>query len=185
MGVSLSLDKRSAVLRYGLLVIVLILWYSLVWEPLSGRLEDADTRIEAQRIKIESLKRDIRRHYGVDSRLKQSRQELAQAIKRLIAGNAPQLVASNLQDILLKKASEAGLEVVTYKTARVRKWRGHQLALATFTAKADTRKLVKFLKLLDDDDRLFRISRIDVVKIISRHPYLRISIEAEALFMKG
>ncbi len=185
MGVSRLFDRRNIVLRYGLLVIILILWYSLVWGPLSGKIEDTDTKIEAQKIKIGHLKRDIRHHYGVDTRLKQSKQKLAQTLKKLIAGNAPQLMASNLQDILLKKASEAGLEVITYKTARVRKWRSYQVALATFTAKADTMKLVKFLKLLDDDPRLFRISRIDVVKIRSRHPYIRVSIEAEALFMKG
>jgi len=178
-------SKRSPLLRYGFLVIGLILWYSLVWAPLSGKIEGLDSRLETQETKIGHLKRDIKHHRGVDQRVMQSEQRLTTAVKGLIPGDTPQLVASNLQDILLKMASEADLQVITYKTGRVRKWRGYQLAVATFSAKTDTRKLVKFLKLLDDDHRVFRIQSISVVKVKGRHPHLRVNLDMEALFMKA
>jgi hypothetical protein len=177
-------NKRSPLLRYGLLVIGLILWYSLIWNPLSGKLEELDSRLETQEAKIGRLKRDIKRHRGVDQRIIQSERRLATALKGLMSGDTPQLVASNLQDILLKMASKADLQVITYKTGRVSKWRGYQLAVATFSAKTDTRKLVKFLKLLDDDHRVFRIQDINLVKVRGRDPYLRVNLEVEALFMK-
>jgi hypothetical protein len=178
-------SKRSPLLRYGLLVIGLILWYSLIWNPLSGKIEELDSRLETQEAKIGRLKRDIKRHRGIDQRVIQSERRLATALKGLMPGDTPQLVASNLQDILLKMASKADLQVITYKTGRVSKWRGCQLAVATFSAKTDTRKLVKFLKLLDDDHRVFRIQNINLVKVKGRNPHLRVNLEVEALFMQS
>ena len=178
-------SKKSSILRYGLLVIGLILWYSLIWNPLSGKLEELDSRLEAQEAKIGRLKRDIKRHRGIDKRVMQSEQRLATAEKGLMPGDTLQLVASNLQDILLKMASEADLQVITYKTGRVRKWRDYQLAVATFSARTDIEKLVKFLKILDDDRRVFRIQSISVVKVKGRNPHLRVNLEVEALFMKA
>ncbi|NOR05982.1 MAG: hypothetical protein GQ575_06715 [Deltaproteobacteria bacterium] len=186
MGISRQLSsRRSSVLRYGLLVIGLILWYSLAWAPLSGKIEELDSRLETQEAKIGRLKRDIKRHRGIDKRVMQSERRLATAVKGRMPGDTPQLVASNLQDILLKMASEADLQIITYKTGRVRKWRGYQLAVATFSAKTDIKKLVKFLKLLDDDRRVFRIQSISVVKVKGRSPHLRVNLEVEALFMKA
>ena len=176
--------KKSPLLRYGVLLIGLILWYSLIWDPLSGKLEDLNAGLEIQEAKIGRLKRDMKRLRGVDKRMKQSEQWRDAAMKGLIRGDTPQVMASNLQDILLKTASEVDLQVVTYKTSRVRKWKDYQLAVATFTVKTDTRKLVHFLKLLDDDRRVFRIQSINVVKVKGRNPHLRVNIEAEALFMK-
>jgi len=186
VGISRQLSsKRSPLLRYGLLVIGLILWYSLVWVPLSGKIEKLDSRLEIQETKIGRLKRDIKRHRGVDQRVMKSEQRLATTVKALMPGDTPQLVASNLQDFLLKMAAEADLQVITYKTGRVSKWRGYQLAVATFSAKTDIRKLVKFLKLLDDDRRIFRIQSISAVKVKGRNPHLRVNFEVEALFMKA
>jgi hypothetical protein len=186
VGISRQLSsKRSPILRYGLLVIGLVLWYSLIWNPLSGKIEELDSRLEIQEAKIGHLKRDIKRHRGVDQRVMQSEQRLATVVKGLMPGDTPQLAASNLQDILLKMASEADFQVITYKTGRVRKWRGYQLAVADFSAKTDIRKLVNFLKLLDKDRRVFRIQSISVVKVKGRDPYLRVNLEVEALFMQA
>jgi hypothetical protein len=120
----------------------------------------------------------------VEQRIKQSEKQLAASTRDVVEGRTTQLVASNLQDMLLKAASEAEMEVVTYKTSRVRKWRNYQLAVATFTVKTDTRKLVQFLKALEDDRRAFRLHSINVVKVQGRNPHLRVSIEVEALFME-
>lgn len=186
MAISRQLSsKRSPLLRYGLLIIGLILWYSLAWAPLSGKIEELDSRLETHEAKIGRLKRDIKRYRGVDQRIVQSEQRLTNALKGIILGDTPQLVASNLQDILLKMASEADLQVITYKTGRVRKWRGYQLAVATFSARTDIRKLVNFLKLLDDDHRVFRIQSISVVKVRGRNSHLRVNLEVEALFMQA
>jgi type II secretory pathway component PulM len=177
-------DGKSPILWYGLLVIVLILWYSLVWEPLSQKLGEMDAKIETQEQKIDRLDREIRRNREVDQEIKQAGQKLSALTKNRIPGDTPQLVASNLQDMLLKRASEADLEVITYKTARERKWRGRELAVTTFTVKTDTRKLVHFLKLLEDDRRVFRVYSINVVKVEGRNPHLRVSLEVEALFVQ-
>jgi len=186
VGISRQLSgRKSLLLRYGLLIIGFILWYSLIWNPLSGKIEESGIRLEAQEAKIGHLKRDIKRHRGIDKRVMQSEQRLATAAKGLMPGDTPQLVASNLQDALLKMASEADLQVITYKTGRVRKWRDYQLAVATFSAKTDIKKLVKFLKLLDDDRRVFRIQNMNLVKVKGRNPHLRVNLEVEALFMKA
>jgi hypothetical protein len=178
-------SKRSPLLSYGFLVIGLILWYSLAWAPLSGKIEELDSRIEAQEAKIGRLKRDIERHRGVDQRIVQSERRLAIAVKGLMPGDTPQLVASNLQDTLLKMASEADLQVSTYKTGRQRKWRNYQLAVVTFSANTDIRKLVNFLKLSNDDHRIFRIYSIRAIKVGGRNPHLRVDLEVEALFMQA
>ena len=186
MGISRQLSsKRSPLLRYGLLVIGIILWYSLLWAPLSDKIEKLDSRLETQETKVGHLKRDIKRLSGIDQRIVQSEKRLATAVKLLMPGDTPQLVASNLQDVLLKMASEAEIEIITYKTGRPNKWRGYQLAVANFSAKTDTGKLVKFLKLLDDDRRAFRIQSISAVKIQGRNPHLRLNLEVEALFMEA
>ncbi|MBW1966105.1 MAG: hypothetical protein JRI48_01740 [Deltaproteobacteria bacterium] len=185
MEISRRLSSNgSPLLRYGFLVIGLILWYSLAWAPLSGKIEELDSRIEAQEAKIGRLKRDIKRHRGVDQRIVQSKRRLTVAVEGLMPGDTPQLVASNLQDTLLKMASEAGLQVITYKTGRQRKWRDYQLAVAIFSAKTDIRKMVKFLKLSNDDHRIFRIHSIRAIKVEGRNPHLRVDLEVEALFMK-
>jgi len=186
VGISHQLSGRqSPLLRYGLLVIGIILWYSLLWAPLSDKIEKLDSRLETQETKVGHLKRDIKRLSGIDQRIVQSEKRLATAVKLLMPGDTPQLVASNLQDVLLKMASEAEIEIITYKTGRPNKWRGYQLAVANFSAKTDTGKLVKFLKLLDDDRRAFRIQSISAVKIQGRNPHLRLNLEVEALFMEA
>jgi hypothetical protein len=156
-----------------------------VYTPLSGKIKDLDSRHETQEKKIEYLKQEIKRHRGIDQRIIQSKQRLTNALQRLLPGDTPQVTASNLQDILLKMASKADLEIITYKTGRIKEWRGYHLATATFSAKTDTRKLVNFLRLLDYDHRAFRIHNINLVKIGGRNPYLRVNLEVEALFIKA
>ncbi|NDY42571.1 hypothetical protein G3N55_06910, partial [Dissulfurirhabdus thermomarina] len=97
------------------------------------------------------------------------------------AGGDPQVVASNLQNLLLKMASEMGLEVVTYRTGPVRKWRDERLAVTTFTFKTQTYGLVRFLKRLEDDGRLVRLETLNVAKVQGRSPHLRVTLEVAAL----
>jgi len=177
--------SQSPILKYGIAVILLILWYSLIWSPLSARLDDLKIQKEAQEIKINKLQRNLTRLKNIDIRLNQTRQKVRLAKLNLIKGRTPELVASKLQDILLKKASELNLNVVTYKTAPVRKWHDYQVAVSNFTINTNTRQLVKFLKLIQQEKKALRIKSINIIKIMGRKPVLRVNLELEALFLPG
>lgn len=178
------LSHKSPFLRYGILIIVIILWYSFIYDPLSRNLKDRMLQVESQAARIHLINKEFKRLRGVNGRIDQAKSRLARLQKQLVPGDTPQVVASNLQDLLLKKASEAGLEVVTYKTSRSRQWRDYQLAVSTFTVKTDTAKLVGFLNLLEKAGKAYRIYSINIIKVRGRHPYLRVNLEVEALVLQ-
>lgn len=182
MGIRrLASGRDGPTLRYGVLAIGLILWYALVWDPLSAKRDAIEVDSQAKETEIGRLKRDIERHRTVDQRLKQVKRELAAREGTLVAGETPQGVAASLQDSVLKLASETGQEVVTYKTGPARKWEDYQVAVVTFTFKTGTRKLVGFLKRLEEDRRAMRLRSLNVVGVQGREPHLRTTIEVEAL----
>ncbi len=176
---------NSPLLRYGILVIVVILWYSFVWDAISAKNSQLRDQIEARDAKIKRLQTRIRRFSGLDARLKAAQRQLFALEKRLLPGANPQIVASNLQDILNSAAADAGLEVTTYRTIKGRRWKQRKLAAVRLTLKGDTAKLVKFLELIRKKNGLIRVSNLNVVKVSGRNPYLRINIEAEALCKQG
>ncbi len=183
-GVSDMLSSKAPFLRYGILIIVIILWYSFIYDPLSRKLDSKMLQMESQAARIRLINKEFKKLRGINNRLKKAKSELARLEQQLVPGDTPQVVASNLQDLLLKKASEAGLEVVTYKTSRSRRWRNYQLAVSTFTAKANTAKLVGFLNLLEKAGKAYRIYSINIIKIRGRNPYLRVNLEVEALVLQ-
>lgn len=175
--------KGSPIFSYGLLIVAVILWYALAWEPLSAKRGELELTLQTKDAEIGRLQRELQRHRGVDQRLKQVRRELSVRKGELVPGKTPQLVASNLQDSLLNRASELKVDVVTYKTAPVRKWKDYQLAAVTFTFKTQTSKLVQFLKQLEEDRRAMHLQSLNVVKVPGREPHLRVTVEAEALYL--
>jgi len=176
-----GLQKNSPLIRYGLFLIVVILWYSFVWSPLADRIKEADQVLETNKTRIGQMQKQLSKYKGVNSRLDKAGKKLALARKRLVPGKTPQMVASNLQNLLLKKAAASGVEVVTYKTSRVGKWRNYKLAVASLTIKADTENLVNFLKSLKDSNKILRLKSLNVIKVKGRKSHLRVNLEAEAL----
>ncbi len=184
-SVSIKAGSRSPLLRYGILAIVVIVWYSFVWDAVSSRTEMLRETLEAKEAKVQRLQAKLKKNSGLESKLKNAERQYTALEKRLLPGDTIQIVASNLQDMLNTAAAEAGLEVTTYRTIKGRKWRKKQLAAVRLTLKGDTAKLVKFLELIKKKNKIVRINSLNVVKVSGRKPYLRINIEAEALFKQG
>ncbi len=177
--------SRSPLLRYGILVIVVILWYSLVWDGITSRTETLRENLEVKQAKVERLQAKLKKNTGLEAKLRNAEKQYAALEKRLLPGDTIQVVASTLQDMLNTAAAEAGLEVTTYRTIKGRKWRKKGLAAVRLTLKGDTAKLVKFLELINKKKKIVRINNLNIVKVSGRKPYLRINIEAEALCKQG
>lgn len=180
-----KMNDKSPVLRYGILAIIIIVWYSFVWEQIAGRTDILKEAIEVKSATVTRLQAKLKKNSGLETKLKKEMRLYAALEKRLLPGTNPQIVASNLQDLLNTAAAEAGLEVTTYRTIKGRKWRKKQLAAVRLTLKGDTSALVKFLELISKKNSLIRISNMNIVKVNGRKPYLRINIEAEALCKQG
>ncbi len=174
-------DKKSPVVRYGVPLIGVIVWYMFVWNPLEARMSELEAQRRSREMRLVELDKAISRLKDVGRRLQDAKRELDSARKHLIPGSDPQIVASKLQDILLKEAAEQGVDVLTYKTGPVRKWKEHELAVVVFTMKTDTRSLVDFLKALCSDKRIFRVRNVNIVKVRARESFLRARVEFEAL----
>ncbi len=184
-GIASGLGKRSPLLRYGILLIVFILWYSLVWDTIETRTAALKETLEVKEAKVARLQAKLRKNSGLDAKLKNAEKQYAALQKRMLPGSNPQIVASSLQDMMNSAAAEAGLEVTTYRTVKGRKWRNIPVASVRLTLKGNTEKLVKFLELLRKQNKIVRINSLNIVKVSGRKPYLRINIEAEALWKQG
>lgn len=180
-----KMSDKSPVLRYGILAIVIIVWYSFVWDQIDHRIEVLKETIEVKDAAVVRLQAKLKKNSGLEAKLKQEMRLYAALEKRLLPGATPQIVASNLQDLLNTSATEAGLEITTYRTIKGRKWNKRRLAAVRLTFKGDTSMLVKFLELIRKRNSLIRISNMNIVKVSGRKPYLRINIEAEALCKQG
>ncbi len=179
------LFQANPLLKYGLLMILVIIWYGFLFQPMMNGIEE--NRIKAQRLenRLKRLTSTLRRTKNLDKRLADARKGLERRKRQLVPGANHQIVTSNLQDMLLKKAADAGLEVVTYKTSSRKKWRNYTLAVVNLTVKSDTNKLVQYLKSLEDTQKAIRIGSINIVTVRGRNPHIRVRMDVEALYMEG
>ncbi len=178
----MSQKNRPALVRYGVVVIVLILWYSFIWDPVNARLEEKRTAYEAQQLKIVHLKKRINRLKNADKILASELKRLDSLKKRLVPGETTQQVSTNIQNSFLKKASDAGVEVVVYRSGSRRKWRGYPLAVSVFNIKGTTAQFVDLLEKLGAEKKLYRLNNINISKLRGNTSQLRINLEVEALF---
>ncbi|MDA8161429.1 MAG: GspMb/PilO family protein [Desulfobacteraceae bacterium] len=181
----LQFDSKSPVLRYGVLAIAFIIWYSFIFDPLTKKIEEVTSNIDLTDAKILKTKKDIKRLHGIDQQLKQAENDRSMIMKRLIPGQNPQLVASNLQDIILKKASDAGMDVLSYRTFAGNKWHDYQLGTATLITKASTKSLTRFLMSLDSEDRIIRVNNLNIIVMQGNNPYIRVNMDVDALYIPG
>ncbi len=179
------LFQANPLLKYGLLIIIVIIWYSFLFQPMLNSIEE--NRIKAQRLenRLKRLSSTLKGTKNLDKRLADARKRLERRKRQTIPGASHQIVTSNLQDLLLKKAADAGLDVVTYKTSSKKKWRNYALAVVNLTVKSDTNKLVQYLKSLADTRKALRIRSINIVTVRGRNPHIRVRMDVEALYMEG
>lgn len=181
----LQFDSKSPILRYGVLAIAFIIWYSFIFEPLAKKVTEVTGNIYLTDAKILKTKKDIKRLYGIDRKLKQVENDRSMVMKRLIPGQNPQLVASNLQDILLKKASDAGMDVLSYRTFAGNRWHDYQMGTATLITRASIKSLTRFFMSLDSEDRIIRVNNLSIIAMQGNDPYIRVSMDVDALYIPG
>ncbi|MGB9712186.1 MAG: GspMb/PilO family protein [Dissulfurimicrobium sp.] len=174
-------DSKSPVLRYGILIIAIIFWYSFLFEPTTGKIDEMTTRIAVTKKKIEGTKAEIKRLRSIDEELKRVEQERARFMQLLIPGENPQVVASNLQDDLLKKASDAGMDVLSYRAAAGGKWNEYPLGTVSLITKSGMKGLVQFLMKVDSEGKMVRLNNLNVMVIQGPTPYTRINMDFDAL----
>lgn len=172
----------SPLLRYGVLIIVLILWYTFVWDYMNTRLEESLLAVDNTKVRISKLRRDIKRMEQAGPELKRLQAQYAALKAGFVKGDTPQIVATTLQNIVIEKAEKADLEVLTYKTVNRRKWEGYELGVSTFTLKGDIKKFTFFFKMLQEERKFFRISNLNISTVRGKHPYMRANLEIEAIF---
>lgn len=180
-----NLDK-SPILKYGIIVIFIILWSELVYDKLNYN-------INKQNEQIEAIKKEIRRYTKLTKDLENIEKELNSLKEKrksqdalFISKDDPAILASQLQDIILKKANENKMQVITYRVSNQKKWKNYILVSTYFNFKADLRQIVSFLESLEKDPRLFRIHLVDILPVKGVDPHIRFSIEVEALsYTKG
>lgn len=179
----LSQRNRPALVKYGVVIIALILWYSFLWDPINARLQEKQTALDAQQLKITHLRKRISRLRGVDNRLAAEIRRLEHLKKELVPGADPQLVSNKIQNSFLKKASEAGVEVLVYRNGSKRHWRDYRLAVSIFNIKATTAQFVDLLERLELEKKLLRLNNVNISALRGKPSHLRINLEVEALFL--
>jgi len=178
-------STQSPIFRYGLVVIAAILWYAIAWDPISSRLAELSDAIDKAERSSRKLAIRIADLQGVDQEMRRATQQYEETKRAFLPGATPQAVGTALQDITLKKASEAGLEIITYRTGTGKDWRSYPIGNVTLTAKTSTRGLVSFLRKLEQERGVFRIDSLNVTKMTGRDPHLRVTITIEAISLEG
>ncbi len=175
--------NQSALVRYGIVVIVLILWYALIYSPISAKIESMRASSEGQELRIQRLKSRIKKLSTIDKDLTKEKKRLEELKKRLIPGTTLQFVATNMQNDFLQKAKKAGVEVLVYRSGSPRRWRDYQLAVAIFNLKCDLSHFLDLLDAIYKENRFQRINNVNFSTVRGRKSELRINMEIEGLFL--
>jgi hypothetical protein len=181
----LNFGGKSPVLRYGVLVIAFILWYFLIYDPFSSKRESLKNESHASSLKIKKLKKDIDENRNLDKAFKEAKEQFSILNSQFLTGDDPNVAASGLQNILLKDAEEAGLDVSSYKISPSKKWKEHHVVGVDMRVKAQTEGLVHFLRLLEKEKGIFRIFSLNITKVQGKNQHLSINMEVEGLYSKG
>ncbi len=176
-------SDRSAIVKYGAVIIAVILWYSFLWSPLNARIQKHRTNLEAQEMKINRLKKRITRLKGIDKKLEAEKRRLQAFKSKLVPGKSLQMVSTNIQNSFLKDASDAGLEVLVYRSGPRRHWRKYQLAVSIFNTKGSLSQFVELLERIETGRQLLRLNNVTISNIRGKASKLNINLELEALFM--
>ncbi|WP_141674274.1 hypothetical protein, partial [Dissulfuribacter thermophilus] len=174
---------KSPLVRYGILIIIWIAWYSLFYSNLNTRIQENETQISTLKIQLSSLEKEKKRLEEAAKTLGSIENRLSNLKKRVIDGADPQVVASNLQNLILTYASQKGIEVLTYRTSSSTKWKGYSVARTTFTFKCNKNNFVELLRFFGEQKKLIRPSRLNIVWIRGRNAHIRVILDVEALII--
>lgn len=178
--------NKSPILKYGLVIIVIILWSEFIYDRLN-------LTINKQNEQIETLRKDIKKYTKLNKDLENIEKELNSLKEKrknqdslFLSKDDPTILASQLQDIILKKANENKMQVITYRVSNQKRWKNYILVSTYFNFKTDLVHIVSFLESVERDPRLFRIHLVDILPVKGVDPHIRFSIEVEALsYTKG
>ncbi len=179
----LTQKNRPALVKYGAVMIAIILWYSFMWDPINAKLEEKQSTLATQELKIAHLKKRISRLKGIEKRLVAEKKRLEQMKKRLVPGDNPQQVSTNIQNSFLKKASDAGMDVLVYRSGPKRRWREYQLAVSVFNIRGTTKQFVELLEKIELGKQLLRLNNLNISNLRGKASQLRVNLEVEALFI--
>jgi len=170
-------------LKYGILIIGLILWYVLIWSNLNDMLAQNITEQEKLSLKLQNLHKEAQKLANSDKRLKRA-EETFQGLKaKLIQAENSQIAGNILQDQLFKFCSENKIEVLSYKTERPGKWRDKETPTVNFTLKTQLPELLKLLSYIENHTQhLWRIRQLYIVSMRGNDPHLRITLAVETIF---
>ncbi len=175
--------KQSTLVRYGVIIIALIMWYIFILSPINAKIEAKRTELEAQQLKIQRLKKRIKNLANIDKEFSQEKNRFENLKKRLIPGDTLQLVATNMQNAFLQKAKEAGVEVLVYRSGSSRRWRSYRLAVSIFNLQSDLPQFLELLQALDREKRFQRINNVNFSSVRGKKSEYRINMEIEGLFL--
>lgn len=181
----LKLINKSPVLKYGIIIIVFIFWTEFVWDSLEAKLEKLNSQLEQTEKDIKKYNKMSQQLKNIEQRLKDIQNKKNLQTSSLLSDSEPTVVASQLQDTILKKASENKLQVVTYRVSSQKKWKNYILVSTYFNFKTNLDNIVAFLQSIESDQRFYRIHLVDILPVKGNDPHIRFSIELEALCLKG
>lgn len=174
---------NSPVIKFGLLVIVWIVWYVFFYSELSSKIKEGETERESLRLQLSTLNKEKEKLSKVTALLEAKRHELENLKKRAIPGDNPQVVASNLQNLVLTYASKKDIDVLSYRTSASSRWKEYTVARTTFTFNCSKENFVELLRFFDFQKKLIRPSRVNIVWIRGKNSHIRVILDIEALFI--
>jgi len=172
---------KSPLVRYGILIIAWILWYSLFYSSIKAKVKQEETRVSALKIRLSSIQREVKNCRKEGMKLAYFKKSISALRAMAIEGGDPQVVASNLQNMILTYASQKNIEVETYRTGSPTKWKNYRVARTTFTFKCNRENFVELLRFFEETKRLVRPKRLNILWIRGRNSYIRVVLDVEAL----
>jgi len=181
----LKIINKSPVIKYGILIIAFIIWIEFVWDVLETKINKLNSQIEATEKDIKKINIKFHDIKNIEQRLKEIQNKKKLQTSFILSEGDPAVVASQLQDTILKKASENKLQVITYRVSNQKKWKNYVLVSTYFNFRSNLENIVLFLKTIESDQRFYRIHLVDILPVKGNDPHIRFSIELEALCLKG
>lgn len=174
---------NSPIVKYGVLAMIWIAWYGLFYSNFSEKIRENETLTATLRIKLSNISKEKLKLQQAASSLKNKEMELERLKKSVVPGDDPQVVASNLQNLVLTYASQKKIDVLTYRTSSTTRWKGYKLARTTFTFKCNRNNFVDIFRFFDTQKKLIRPSRVNIVWVMGRNAHLRVVMDIEALVL--
>ncbi len=140
-------ERRLLIVAGGVVVLVMGYWY--VVEPLMERHQRVEVLLESREAQLWRQERLVarRERYAQDERA--LREEIERRRARLLAGDKPPLAASELQNLVKTTAQETGVEVRSERVLPTTERGGYAEVPVEVTLSGPIRSIVSFLHRLE------------------------------------